>query len=257
MSKKKKQYYIVINGQNPGIYHTWFGADGAADQVVDFPEAIYKGFYTQEEAIAWLNDFPTETLAINAPNVLEWLKASRKIPSKQESVNDILNAGKIVIYTDGAAITNPGPGGYGVILRYKGHKKELSGGFRSTTNNRMELMACIEGLKALKHQCQVVLFSDSKYVVNNMTEGHVRRWQANGWKREKKNKAENVDLWEQLLELDAQHEIAFRWVRGHAGNPDNERCDQLAMSAANKPNLPADTAFETGKTQWAAKTLFS
>ncbi|MCB0194916.1 MAG: ribonuclease HI [Anaerolineae bacterium] len=257
MSKKKKQYYIVINGRNPGIYNTWFGDDGAADQVLDYEDAIYKGFYTQEEAIAWLNDFPTETLAINAPNVLEWLKESRQYQPQRETIGDSLNAGKVVIFTDGGAISNPGPGGYGVLLRYKGHRKELSGGFRSTTNNRMELMACIAGLSALKHKCQVILCSDSKYVVNNMQEGHARRWQANGWKREKNKKAENVDLWEQLLDLDTQHDIEFKWVRGHVGNRDNERCDQLATEAATKPDLPADTAFESGQTQWASKTLFS
>ena len=257
MGKKKKEYYVVVNGHNPGLYGTWFGEGGASEQIDGYPEAIYKGFYTREEAIEWLKDFPQETLASNAPNLLDLVMESRATERKKESIGEILNAGKILIYTDGGAITNPGAGGYGVVLRYKGHRKELSGGFRATTNNRMELLACIEGLKALKHKCEVVLFSDSKYVVDSMKKGHARRWQANGWKREKKRKAENVDLWEQLLELDDQHDIEFRWVRGHAGNRDNERCDQLATNAAKKQDLPVDVAFETEKTQIETKSLFS
>jgi ribonuclease HI len=256
MSKKqKKQYYVVVRGCNPGLYTTWFGANGAAEQVEGFPQAVYRGFYSLEEAAIWLASQEDELLTQLPPDLQELLE--RDLAADQESPESLLEAGKVVIHTDGGAIDNPGPGGYGVVLRYKGHRKELSGGFRSTTNNRMELLACIEGLKALKNPCQVVLYSDSKYVVNGVTKGWAKKWQANGWKLSKRRKAENVDLWEQLLALCQQHDVEFRWVRGHAGNPDNERCDQLAMQAASRPNLPPDAAFETGETQTASMTLFS
>ena len=109
----------------------------------------------------------------------------------------------------------------------------------------------------MKQPCRVVLYSDSQYVVNGITKGWARKWQANGWKRTKKEKADNVDLWEQLLDLCERHDVELKWVRGHAGNPDNERCDQLATEASMRRGLPADTAFETGKTQEASQSLFS
>jgi ribonuclease HI len=257
MSKtRKKQYYVVVKGYKPGLYTAWFGEGGAAEQVEGFPQAVYRGFHSLEEATVWLASQEDELLAQLPPDLQELLE--QDYPTDQEeSPESLLEAGKVVIYTDGGAIDNPGPGGYGVVLRYKGHRKELSGGFRSTTNNRMELLACIEGLKALKNPCQVVLYSDSKYVVNGITKDWARKWRGNGWKLSKRRKAENVDLWEQLLALCEQHSVEFRWVRGHAGNPDNERCDQLAMQAALRPNLSPDTAFETGETQEASVSLFS
>jgi ribonuclease HI len=257
MSKKqKKQYYVVVSGYRPGLYTSWFGKGGAAEQVKGFPQAVYRGFYSLAEAATWLASQEDELL-IQLPPDLQDLLEQDHFADQWESPESLLEAGKVVIYTDGGAIDNPGPGGYGVVLRYKGHRKELSGGFRSTTNNRMELLACIEGLKALKNPCEVVLCSDSRYVVNGITKGWAKKWQANGWKLSKKRKAENVDLWEQLLALCEQHAVEFRWVRGHAGNPDNERCDQLAMQAASRPNLPPDAAFETGTTQDASVSLFS
>jgi ribonuclease HI len=150
----------------------------------------------------------------------------------------------VIIYTDGGAIKNPGPGGYGVVIRRQGYRKELSGGFRETTNNRMEILACIEGLRALKKKSDVVLYSDSKYVVDSMMQGWARRWKANGWRRDKRNSAENVDLWERLLDLTNQHEVEFRWLRGHAGHKDNERCDTLARQAALQADLPPDVGYE-------------
>lgn len=136
----------------------------------------------------------------------------------------------IEIYTDGACSGNPGPGGWGVILSYKGHKKELSGGERQTTNNRMELTAVIEGLSALTRPCRVNVVTDSKYVVDAITLGWARKWRAQGWMRNKKEKALNPDLWETLLNLLDRHEVTFTWVKGHAGHPENERCDELAVS---------------------------
>ncbi|MEN9251514.1 MAG: ribonuclease HI [Thermostichales cyanobacterium HHBFW_bins_127] len=151
---------------------------------------------------------------------------------------------EVTIYTDGACIDNPGPGGYGVVLIYGQHRKELSGGFRYTTNNRMELMAAIVGLKSLKMPCVVKLYSDSRYLVDAMQKGWAKRWQANGWRRTAKEVTANPDLWEELLRLCGQHQVEFIWVKGHAGNPENERCDQLALQAAQQNNLPPDPGWE-------------
>lgn len=150
----------------------------------------------------------------------------------------------VVIYTDGACSGNPGPGGYGVVMLFGEHRKELSGGFRKTTNNRMELLGAIEGLRALKERCSVKLHTDSQYVVNAIEKGWAAKWRANGWMRNKKEKAVNPDLWEQLLTLCQQHKVEFVWVKGHAGNKENERCDVLAVAAAQQRNLPADEVYE-------------
>lgn len=149
----------------------------------------------------------------------------------------------VEIYTDGACIGNPGPGGYCVILKYGEHRKELSGGFRHTTNNRMEIMAAIVGLESLKERCHVTLYSDSEYLVKAMTLGRAKKWRANGWKRNAKEKALNPDLWERLLKLCEYHDVEFRWVRGHAGNAENERCDQMAVQAAQRAGLPNDEGY--------------
>ncbi|MBQ7646761.1 MAG: ribonuclease HI [Clostridia bacterium] len=138
------------------------------------------------------------------------------------------------IYTDGACKGNPGPGGYGVILEYNGKRKELSEGFRETTNNRMELTAAIVGLKALKEPCRVDLYSDSKYLVDSVTKGWVFAWRKNNWVKSDKKKALNVDLWTELLDLMNIHDITFIWVKGHDGHPENERCDELAVRAAER-----------------------
>jgi ribonuclease HI len=153
------------------------------------------------------------------------------------------NAKHVTIYTDGACLGNPGPGGYGVILLYQGHRRELSGGYRKTTNNRMEIMAAIVGLEALKERCEVTLYSDSEYLVNAMSKGWIQRWQANGWKRNKREKVLNPDLWERLLRLCELHEVQFSWVKGHGGTPENVRCDQLAVQAAQQPDLPVDEGY--------------
>ena len=147
------------------------------------------------------------------------------------------------LYTDGACSGNPGPGGYGFILSYNGHEKSGSRGFLLTTNNRMEIMAVIEGLSALKETCNVNLYSDSKYVIDAIKEGWVYKWEANGWMRNKKERAVNVDLWEQLLVLLDEHNVELIWVKGHAGNPNNERCDRLAVSAYQSDNLIEDEGY--------------
>ena len=141
---------------------------------------------------------------------------------------------KVEIYTDGACSGNPGPGGYAAILRFGEHYKEISGGEANTTNNRMELMGAIAGLSALKYPCDVVLTTDSKYVVDSVTKGWAKGWKANVWIKSDKKPALNVDLWEKLLDLLEVHNVEFVWVKGHAGHPYNERCDQLAVMERDK-----------------------
>ena len=152
----------------------------------------------------------------------------------------------VKIYTDGAARGNPdGPGGYGTVLEYvdtKGqlHKKELSQGYVKTTNNRMELMAVIAGLEALNRFCEVEVYSDSQYVVNAFNQHWVDGWIKKGWKRGKNGPVKNVDLWKRLLEAKQKHSVTFHWVKGHDGHPQNERCDELATTAADGTNLIVD-----------------
>lgn len=140
---------------------------------------------------------------------------------------------QVEIFTDGACSGNPGKGGWGAVLRYLGTEKELCGGAVETTNNRMELTAVIEALNALKEPCEVTLTTDSKYVVDAVEKGWVYGWQRNGWRKADKKPALNVDLWEQLLPLLKKHNVTFVWVKGHAGHPENERCDALAVRYYN------------------------
>lgn len=146
----------------------------------------------------------------------------------------------VTIYTDGACSGNPGTGGYGAVLLYGSARKEISEGFERTTNNRMEVLAVIKALEALKEPCQVTLYSDSKYVVDAITKGWVKKWKANNWKRNQKEFASNVDLWERLLLLLNEHNVEFVWVKGHADNKENERCDYLARKAITDGNLKKD-----------------
>ncbi|HIS75753.1 MAG TPA: ribonuclease HI [Candidatus Merdivicinus excrementipullorum] len=141
---------------------------------------------------------------------------------------------QVTLYTDGACSGNPGPGGWGAILECEGHRKELSGGEASTTNNRMELTAVIEGLSALKFGCAVTLVSDSKYVIDAITKGWVYSWKAKGWRKADKSPALNVDLWEKLLVQLDRHQMTYQWVKGHAGHPENERCDQMAVAQCQR-----------------------
>jgi ribonuclease HI len=141
---------------------------------------------------------------------------------------------EVTLYTDGACSGNPGPGGWGTILLYKGTEKVLSGGEAETTNNRMELTAVIQGLKALKEPCRVALYSDSKYVVDALEKGWAASWRARGWRKADKKPALNADLWAELLSLAERHELKCHWVRGHAENPYNNRCDTLAVAEWQK-----------------------
>ena len=154
---------------------------------------------------------------------------------------------KVTIYTDGSARGNPdGPGGYGTILSYidsngKEHIREYSQGFVRTTNNRMELLAAIVGLEALTKPCEVTLYSDSQYLVKAFNEHWIEGWIKKGWKRGKNEPVKNVDLWKRLLAAMKPHQVEYIWVKGHAGHPQNERCDELATSAADSDNLHVDT----------------
>jgi len=150
---------------------------------------------------------------------------------------------KIEIFTDGACSGNPGKGGYGVILSYNGVKKELSEGFESTTNNRMELLAAIKGLEALKEPCIVTLYSDSKYLIDAINKKWIESWQKNGWKNSQKKPVKNRELFERLIELMQIHTVEFSWVKGHDGHEENERCDTLATTAANGENLSIDKDY--------------
>ncbi len=141
---------------------------------------------------------------------------------------------RVQVFTDGACSGNPGPGGWGAVLRYNGVEKELSGGEAETTNNRMELCAVIFALEALKEPCEVELYSDSQYVCNALKLGWAKKWQAQGWMRNKKDKAQNPDLWERLLRQYDRHQVEINWVKGHAGHPENERCDRLAVAQSKK-----------------------
>lgn len=141
---------------------------------------------------------------------------------------------KIELFADGACSGNPGPGGWGTILRFNGTEKELSGGSADTTNNRMEITAVLEGLKALKYPCSVTVTTDSQYVYNSITKGWAEGWRKNGWIKKDKKPALNADLWEELLNEIAKHEVNFVWIKGHNGHSENERCDALAVAMSEK-----------------------
>ena len=161
-------------------------------------------------------------------NTEEWKSPKKKNNSEGEHMKEV------TLYTDGACSGNPGPGGWGAILVYMNYKKEMSGGEKETTNNRMELMAAIEGLSALKEPCKVKLVSDSKYLIDGLSKGWARSWKSKGWKKSDGKQALNIELWEKLLELEDYHNIEYEWVKGHAGHPYNERCDEMAVAEYSK-----------------------
>nr|WP_086941231.1 ribonuclease HI [Thaumasiovibrio occultus] len=146
---------------------------------------------------------------------------------------------QVEIFTDGSCLGNPGPGGYGALMRYKGHTRELSDGFTLTTNNRMELLAAIEALRALKESCEVQLTTDSQYVRQGITQW-IHNWKKRGWKTADKKAVKNADLWQALDTECARHDVTWHWVKGHAGHPENERCDELARAAAESPRQTDD-----------------
>lgn len=268
----RKKFYAVAKGRMPGIYAAWSLAKA---QVDGFPGACYQGFVDQEEAENWLTrqgPQPKEITEVTSsrsagPKVKPAGLASGggrdRAPSGQGSKKVELRdsclppqgepqaktpsapAGKILIYTDGGAQGNPGPGGYGVVQIVNGQRRELAGGYRLTTNNRMELMACIVALAELGRCDQPIqLFSDSGYVVNGINKRWAQGWRRRGWRKADGRPALNTDLWSRLLDLEERLTVKFNWIRGHAGNPLNERCDQLAVAMARQPGLPADSEYE-------------
>ena len=252
--EKKKKFYSVARGRKTGIFSAWFGPGNAEAQIKGFAGARYKGFVTIEEAREWLKSMESGSLPAGRKVCdKKGSRAETAVPDPEQA----LKAGTVVIYTDGGCSYNPGPGGYGVVILRGGQRLELSGGFRLTTNNRMELAACIEGLKELETPSKVTVISDSKYLVDAATKGWARKWRKNGWMRTKIDAAENYDLWEQLLSLCEKHDVQFVWVKGHAGNTENECCDRLAVAAAAGSNLPHDKAYERKATTITGKTTFS
>ncbi len=150
----------------------------------------------------------------------------------------------VQVFTDGACSGNPGAGGCAAMLVYGSHRKEFVRGYRWTTNNRMEIMAVIMGLEALRYPCVATIHSDSKYLVRACTAGWLKRWKSNGWRTIKRTEVKNVDLWQRLDELLSIHELHFQWVKGHNGHPENARCDKLAVKAAKRKRLEIDSGFE-------------
>jgi ribonuclease HI len=235
----KKKYYAVAVGRHPGVYTQWFGKTGAHAQVEGYRGARYKGFATIEEARAFVRDHSADSRG-GSSNA----KARSRSTAPSSTPNPVAHSGRTVIYTDGSSLGNPGPGGYGVVIPGKVGDREYRGGFRKTTNNRMELLACIVGLEQMGEPSAVALYSDSRYVVDGITKGWARKWRRNGWRKSNGEAALNVDLWERLLTLCDRHDVRFIWVKGHAGNPGNERCDQLATQAAAGRKLPPDKGYE-------------
>lgn len=199
-------------------------------------------------AISLAREFTTMTVSGKPLSALlpmgDGWRAARAA-ARQASPAGTGKAENIVIYADGGSIGNPGPGGYGVVILAGGKRRELAGGFRLTTNNRMEIMAAIVGLQTLKDKSAVTIYTDSQYLANAMSKGWAKRWRANGWMRNHGEPALNPDLWQQLLDLCARHQVKFVWVRGHDGNHENERSHELAMQAAKGDNLPPDRGYES------------
>ena len=222
------KYYAVATGRTTGIFTSW---PGAKAQVEGFPGAVYKSFKTREQAEAFLAD---PVLGTGRKKTVSSQKNRHNRPTGSD--NDWPD-GTIVVYTDGSAIGNPGPGGYGVVIQKHpdGPAKELSGSSRHTTNNRMEMTAVIKALEALQGNASpVVVHSDSRYVVDALTKKWAAGWEKRGWIRSNGQPALNPDLWKQLLTLVRALDVRFVWVRGHSGNPLNERCDELANTAARQ-----------------------
>lgn len=265
MAKTAKRFYVVLKGLNPGIYDVWAGQGGAQEQVKSFPGAVYKGFATREEAGEYAArsgypNLPDRTTGRHTEAVQPRSQAPVRRENRGEPWSRELCAPEqgVEIYADGGSINNPGPGGYGVVIREGNRRRELSGGFRLTTNNRMELTAVIVGLRSLEAgpAKPVSVYTDSRYVVDGMSRGWAKRWKRQGWMRDARHRAENIDLWSVLLDLSERYQPRFVWVKGHAGIAENERCDALAKQAASRPDLPPDHAFEKGETGVSQPTLF-
>jgi len=234
-----KKFYAVAKGRKPGIYNNWPEAQA---QVMSFAGAVYKGFATRREAEAWIKK-PSYGAASTGKKPTR--KKTKPAANHASHHDTDPREGEITIYSDGGARYNPGPGGYGVVIIDNGEQQEISAGFKHTTNNRMELMGCIVALREIGRCTKpVTLYTDSSYVVNGISKGWAKGWRKRGWLKADKQPAINPDLWQELLELSEGLNITFRWVKGHAGHPMNERCDELAVAAARGENLPEDFGYQ-------------
>lgn len=236
MAAKTKKIYAIFSGRHPGLYKTW---DEASVQITGFKGAKYKSFKQENDAITWLRECIISATEPVDENIVNLVKANNDLVTQSTS----MESDTVIIYTDGGASPNPGIGGYGIVLMKGRLRKELSAGYEYTTNNRMELLACIVALRALKESSNVKLHTDSKYVVDSISKGWAKGWQKKGWRKSDGKTAENIDLWKQLLELIAIYDVEFVWVKGHAGNVENERCDVLANQAKTAKKLLVDTGY--------------
>lgn len=234
---KIAKFYVVKKGRKPGIYSTW---EECQAQVSGFAGAAFKAFATRKDAQAYLRGEEPAEFAQSALFEIEAFQPQKAAePEPEEGLE------KVRLFSDGGAIGNPGPGGYGVVLEWEGRRREVSAGYRLTTNNRMELLGVINGLEQIKERAAVRVFTDSSYIVNAMRTGAARRWRQANWKR-KDGLVPNADLWERLLALAEGHHLTFEWVPGHSGIPQNERCDRLAQAAARGKDLLVDSGYESG-----------
>ena len=226
----KMKFYAVAVGRSCGIFTDWPSAEM---QVKGFPGAKYKSFPNEAEARTWLEN-PVYPRKDSGRSV------SRVTPQMPQEA-----AAGISVYTDGGCINNPGPGGYGIVIEIDGERQEMSGGFRLTTNNRMEMMAAIVALEHLQgYGTPIHLYSDSSYLVNGIQKGWAQKWRKKSWRKADGKAVMNIDLWQRLLDRLEAEEAVFHWVKGHAGNEWNERCDRLAVAAARQVDLPADEQYE-------------
>ncbi|MCW7754154.1 ribonuclease HI [Desulfobotulus sp. H1] len=223
----RKKYYAVLRGRKPGVYTEWSGSGGAQEQVMGFPGARYKGFESIEDARLFMNGKAEPLKKSSASGSV------RNFHGGGDMTVDF-DAWPVRVYSDGGAIGNPGPGGYGtVVIRKDGSREEYSQGFLLTTNNRMELLGAIVGLEAVRdEEVAVLVTSDSRYLVHGIEKGWAKGWRARGWKKSDGSPALNPDLWARLLSLLDGRKVQFQWVKGHSGHEENERCDALAQAAA-------------------------
>ena len=230
------KFYAVAKGRKPGIYTNW---PETQVQVSGFQGAIHMSFKTRSEAESWML----------SPSYGSGKAKGKKAPLKPQ-VASIIPDDALLIYSDGGALGNPGVGAYGVVIIDGGDRRELKGGFHHTTNNRMELLGCIMGLTDVLEPTPpdrpIVVTTDSKYVVNGISKGWARGWKARGWRKADGKPALNPDLWAQLLDLTEGRQVIFKWVKGHAGHPENERCDVLVneVTRGDGEGLECDTEYE-------------
>lgn len=225
----KKKVYAVAVGRRPGLFTDWPAAEA---QVKGFAGAKYRSFPDEQEARAWLAN-PV------------YQKKERPATGKPDPVPPEQRPGAIAVFTDGGCRNNPGPGGFGIVILGGGERREISGGYRLTTNNRMEMLAAVIALEELRGSSGPVdLYSDSSYLVNGIIKGWARKWRNRGWRKADGGAVLNVDLWQRLLLLTDTADVRFHWVKGHAGNEWNERCDTLAVAATRRTDLPIDHHYE-------------